>query len=202
MLKTTLKIGSLVVVLMIVGTVAAQREAKKPADFSGRIAAISADGKTLTLESGGGRGQEPKKTDVTLTDKTKIDITGALKDLNRKLKVGDTASVFLEGGSAGIVQVNPAPDIAGKIATVSADGKTLTLEVPSKERGAGPMNFEIRLIGTTKMVTPVARGNEEAKPLPAQAGHFAAVWLQEGSKDTAAAVQITMPSVGGGNRGR
>ncbi len=59
--------------------------------MSGRITAISADGKVLTVQTGGGGrgGEEPKLTEVKLTDKTKIEFEGVGKDLNRKLKVGD-----------------------------------------------------------------------------------------------------------------
>jgi hypothetical protein len=71
-------------------------EAVKPADAAGRVAAISADSKVLSLESGGGRGVEPTKTAAKLDDKTKVELTGVLKGSTRKLKAGNSISAWLQ----------------------------------------------------------------------------------------------------------
>ncbi len=96
------------------------REPKKPADVAGSITAITKDGKMLTVRiGGGGRGEEPKLTEVKLTDNTKIEFVGVGKDLNRKLKVGDGVDVMLDGGSAGSIEATSAADLSGSITAVS-----------------------------------------------------------------------------------
>jgi len=200
MLYTRLKIASTVFLALIVGTGWAsaadgRAEARKPADASGRIAAISPDGKVLTLENGGSRDAEPKKIEVKLTDKTKVEFTGALKDAPRKLKVGDSASAWLQNGSAELVQVSAAPDLSGKITAVSADGKVVTVETltPSGP-GEEPKKSETKIQVTEKTQLVESRDpNDDNKP---QVGHQVAVWLKEGSKDTAAALQSRKPGSG------
>jgi RNA polymerase sigma factor (sigma-70 family) len=171
-------------------------EPKNAADVSGRITAISADGKVLTVQTGGGgRGEEPQFTEVKLTDKTKIEFNGVGKDLNRKLKVGDTVAVSLQGGSAGLVQATAAPDVAGKITAVSGDGKAFTVETSAGGRnGDEPKTVEIKITDKTQMLKAASRGGEEVQPEKPAVGHSASVWLVDGSKDTAAAVDIRKPS--------
>ncbi len=109
-----------------------EREGRRKTDVQGKVAEF--DGKTMTLEVGGGRGEEPKKVAIKLTDKTKIEWTGPLNDPANKIKVGDTAVVTLQEGSAdtaAIVQAQRKVDVTGKIAEVSADGKTLTIAIPA-----------------------------------------------------------------------
>jgi RNA polymerase sigma factor (sigma-70 family) len=159
-------------------------------DVTGTITAISADGKVLTVAIRK-RGEEPTKADIKLTEKTRIEFGGVLKDLRKKMKAGDAVTVWLREGShdtAGVVQAHAEPDVAGKITAVSADGKSLTLEVPSRNRGEGPTQREIKLTDKTKLA--FARGEEGPKP---RVGYLAAVWLQEGSTDTAAALQTSRP---------
>jgi hypothetical protein len=202
MLNTKLTIAGALFLALAVGSAAlGQREARKPPDVSGRVSAISADGKLLTVESGGGRGVDPTRTEVKLTDGTKTELVGPAKDLGRKLKVGDTVSVWLQGGSAESVQVNAAPDVAGKIASISGDSKTLTVEMPGEGRGE-VKKVEIKITEKTKQVTRPTRGGEDDKPLTPQVGDSAAVWLQDGSKDMAAAVQITRPNPNAGGTRR
>ena len=54
-------------------------------------------GSTMSFEANyvytGGRGEEPKKTEVKLNDKTKIEFAGVMKDIATKLKVGDGAVI-------------------------------------------------------------------------------------------------------------
>jgi RNA polymerase sigma factor (sigma-70 family) len=165
----------------------APREPRKAPDFQGKIGALSADGKTLTLEKIANRGEEPTRVELKLTDQTKVEFTGVLKDLFTKLKVGDTALVFLQDGSkdtAGLVQAQRDPDMAGKITALAGDGKSFTVEVPSRNRGEGPSPLEIKLTDKTKF--GFGRGDQDQK---LQTDFVVAVWLQEGSRDTAAAVQ-------------
>jgi hypothetical protein len=165
-------------------------EVRKPAAFHGRITAIADDGKTLTLESGL-RGEVPKKMTVKLTDKSKVEFGVLLNDLGLKLKVGDIAAVWLQEGStvtAALVQADRAPDLTGKITAVSADGKGMTLAGPVRNRDEGPTPIDIKLTDATKLAPP--RGGVVLKP---QVDYQARVWLQVGSKDTAAALLVSPP---------
>src|SRR5262249_50724174 len=139
-------------------------ERKRTPDVAGRVAAISADGKTLTLEAGG-RGEEPKKPEIKLTDKTRIEFSGILKDAIKTLKVGDQAAVsFAEGSrdTAASIQVQRPADLTGKITAVSADEKLLTLEVPGKGRNTPPLRVEIKLTDKTR-IEAGGRGGEDRK---------------------------------------
>jgi len=177
---------------------AAQREGRKAPDLSGRVAAISADGKTLSLETFAGRGEEPKKSEFKLADTSKIEFTGALKDMGRKIKVGDGVAVYQD---TGVVQVSAVPDVAGKIAAVAANGKSISVEKAGPGRGE-TTTVEIKLTDKTKMVTPQTRDGTAAPEHKPEVGHSASVWLQDGSNDTAVAVQVIPPSPPGGARGR
>lgn len=167
-----------------------QRQPRTPPAFSGKITAISDDGKTLTLEAAARRGEEPKKTTVKLTDKSNVEFARNQKDVFKKLKAGDTASVWLQEGSKDVVatlQAYRQPDLTGTIAAVSADEKVLTVETPPRERGAGPDRIEIKL--TEKTRKEPGRGDEGKLVV----GNVATVWLQEGSKDTALLLQVNRP---------
>src|SRR5208337_4865351 len=114
MLSRKLNVAAAVLALAVssIHQAAAQREGRKAPDLSGRVAAISADGKTLTLEeTAAARGEEPKKSEFKLADTTKIEFTGAFKDVGRTLKVGDWVAVYLENGAPGVVQVTAMPDV-------------------------------------------------------------------------------------------
>jgi hypothetical protein len=166
------------------------REARKAPAFQGKITAIGDDGKSLTLETRAGRGEEPKTMVVKLTDKSKVEFAQPLKDLGKKMKVGDIAAVWLQEGSTDVVatlEVHRPPDHAGKITAVSADQKSLTLEVPPKERGAAPEKVEIKLTDKTR------KGVGRGEAVKMQVGHLATVWLEEGSKDAAAVLQVSRP---------
>ncbi len=177
------------------------REPRKPADVAGPITAISADGKVLTVRiGGGGRGEEPKVTEVTLSDKTNIEFVGAGKDLKRKLKVGDAVAVSLEGGAPALVQVHSAADLSGNITAVSADGKTVTLEAPSRIRGEAPRKVAVKITDKTQMVKPATRGGEDVEAEKPIVGLSASVWLVEGSKDVAGALQVHKPGKPGNRR--
>jgi hypothetical protein len=75
--------------------------------------------------------------------------------------------------------VNRNADLTGKI--TAADGKTFTLEIV----GRTTTKVDVKITEKTKM-----GGRGEAK---LTVGHTASVWLQEGSKDAAIAVQTTSP---------
>jgi RNA polymerase sigma factor (sigma-70 family) len=170
------------------------RDPRPAPAFSGKITAISADGKTVTLEYGA-RGVPAQKVEVKLTDKTRVEFAGVLKELNLKLKEGDSAAVWLQEGSkdtAAAIQASRNADLTGKIVAVSGDEKKLTVEVPGRTRGAGPEKLEIKITEETKTLFGRGRGEPEEKKLLND--YLASVWLREGSKDTAAALQVVRPN--------
>jgi RNA polymerase sigma factor (sigma-70 family) len=169
--------------------VAARIEAQRGASLGGRVEALSNDGKTITVEGFTNRGEEPKKVDVKLTDKSTITFVGAAKELGGKLKAGDVVSVWLQEGSPETVvalQVQRGPDVRGKIIEISADGKELTVEAFGRGRGE-VKRTPIKLTDRTKIGS--GRGGE-LKPI---VNFQVEVWLEEGSQDTAALIQVNQP---------
>jgi hypothetical protein len=79
------------------------------------------------------------------------------------------------------------PDLRGTITAISPDGKVVTLE---KRPGVDPTKVEIKLTDKTEVEFV---GTEKAEEKKLTVGYYAAVWLQEGSKDTAVVVQAAKP---------
>src|SRR5208283_6203770 len=79
-------------------TAAAVQASRPRADAAGEITAISEDGKVLTLESKT-RSGEVAKTQIKLTDGTRIQLSGAEKPEDRKLRLGYQVTVWLQEGS-------------------------------------------------------------------------------------------------------
>jgi RNA polymerase sigma factor (sigma-70 family) len=165
-----------------------RRDARPAPAFQGKVTAISDDGKTLTLE-GGGRGREVTKMTVKLADSTRVEFDGALKDVAKKLRVGDAVAVSLQEGStdtAAVVQARRDPDVAGKVTALSADGKGLTLQPLDRTRREEPAPVEIKLTDATRTELVGALKVLGGK---LKAGDAVAAWLQDGSKETAVALQ-------------
>jgi hypothetical protein len=108
--------------------------------------------------------------------------------------------VSLQEGStdtAATVEVNlqrRAPDLTGTISDVSADGKTVKLEI--RKRGEdGVTTHEIKLTDKTEIEFA---GTVKAEEKKVTVGYVGMVWFQEGSKDTAAVFRAVKP----GARGR
>jgi hypothetical protein len=160
----------------------------KPA-FAGMTVAVAADGKALTLE-----GPPDKKNgtavrrDFKLTPRTEIVYSGVPKDAQRPT-VGYHATVWLAEGSADVVArvrlVVKEAVLTGVVAAVSADGKTVTLDLGPGKPGA-PTQVEIKIVGGTKLVYREVEKGERPT-----VGYFAQVWLQPGSKDTAAGITFS-----------
>jgi RNA polymerase sigma factor (sigma-70 family) len=188
---------------------------KKPADLTARVAAISEDGKTLTVtvppkKIKGKKRQEPTRKDIRLTDNTVVTFSNVGLD-GAKARPDYVASIWLEKGSkdtAAAVAFNgakekkskkatsgkldPAPPSHGKIVAVAADGKGLTLEIiaPKKkkvEKGKPPEKLDVKIDGKTEMVFYQV-GPGGARPAE---GYLVQLWLREGSKDTAAKFRLT-----------
>src|SRR5262249_58748697 len=77
-------------------------------DVTGTISAISADGKTITLEQRR-RGEDTvTKTEIRLTPKTELEFAGTDKAEEKKLTIGYSAAVWLQAGSKDTAAVMPA----------------------------------------------------------------------------------------------
>jgi hypothetical protein len=168
----------------------------------GKVAAVAADGKTITLEVPAAvRGEEPMKVVVKLGGQAAVSYFNVGPD-KAKIAEGMQARVWLEGGSkdtaARVVLMGTVPErwatVTGKVVGVSKDGATITLEQPPVARGEGPTRVAIKLAETRVAYTGVGPG--EAKPTE---GYFAQVRLVDGSKDTAAQV-LFMKGGGDGRR--
>jgi RNA polymerase sigma factor (sigma-70 family) len=168
--------------------------------ISGAVVAVSQDGKRITMESPQGRGLEPTKTEITLSDKTKVTYAYAAKDA-AKPTVGYQADVWLEEEGTCVAKVHFV-DVArekdallvGKVVGLGKDGNGITLEVPAAVRGEEPAKAEVKIVPGTEIIFQGV-GSGEAKLME---GYGARVWLQDGSTDTAAKIVLSK----GGERGR
>lgn len=176
---------------------------RRGADLGGKIMAIAKNGKSITLEprdARGGRGEAPPRVEIRFDDKTVLLLSAVKKD-GAKLAEGQFASVMLLDGSkdvAGSVHVmggevgergergdRTRPDLAGKIAEVGKDSKTITIETPAAARGEEPMKTVITLGDA-----PVTFQNVGVGGARLDAGMNAMIWLKDGSKDTAARAAV------------
>src|SRR5262249_46369987 len=106
---------------------------KKPT-FMGNIVAVSADGKVVTLESLPSKppGEKTVRRAFKLTERTKSDYFGVPKDKQRPT-VGYFRAIWLEDGNSenvALIRLGlKGRSLAGVVTAVSADGKTITVEV-------------------------------------------------------------------------
>jgi hypothetical protein len=103
---------------------------------------------------------------------------------------GYAAQAWLENGVAKRVVFNAwpkekGPDITSRVTSVSADGRVITLEVPSKVKGEGPGQREISIDAARVVYMGVHAG--EAKPTE---GYEARVWLEPDAPGAAARVMF------------
>jgi RNA polymerase sigma factor (sigma-70 family) len=193
--KAELKVGYVASIWLEEGSTdrAAVIQASRPhPGAAGVVTAISADGKTLSLESRGRNG-EVIKGEVTLGDGATIEFAPSAGK-NKKLKVGQTVSVWFQEGSretvaSVLVELHrKSPDVVGTVTAVSADAKKITVEIRRRGEDSASQS-EITLTDKTD-VEFAGTDKSEEKPT---VGYSATIWLQEGSKDTAAAVLFTKP---------
>jgi hypothetical protein len=169
--------------------------ASKPA-FTGRVIAVSGDGREITLQLPAKKKGEPAPTvTVHIGDHTKLSY--ALVPLGgEKPTVGYNASVWLAEGAKDMASavtfsgkkasaVNP--DWTGRVTGVSTDGKELTLQLPSKKKGEAGPTVTVRIHDKTKLVF-AGIDKDQQKPT---VGFEAAVWLDKGSRDTAAGIRFS-----------
>ena len=164
------------------------RNARKP-DSAGSVVAVSKDGKTVSLTVGAKeRGGEVQKVDYKIDDKTQIHFNN-IGPNGDKIAEGYNAVVWLADGSkdtAGMLIVNaPKKDrhttVHGKVVAISKDGKSFTIEAPSKARGEEPKKMDITLSATTRIVY-MGVGLDGARLTE---GYTVEVTLEDGSQTNA-----------------
>jgi len=168
----------------------------KPA-ITGTVVAVSADGKTLTVESPGGRNVEPKnRQEIKIGDKTSLIYNKVVLD-GTKPTEGYGVWVWLAEGSKDTAAKlgftgTPPPEsgtvIKGKVVEVSAIGKegiTISIE-QSGARGEEPKRTKVK-IPTTAKVAFNGVGPDEAKPT---VGYSVTLRIRDGSTDTAKQVNF------------
>jgi hypothetical protein len=158
--------------------------------LGGTIVAISADGKTLTLETPAKKGGTPNRHTVRLTPRTRLEYFGVAPE-GKKPTVGYVASVWLAEGGLDAARVRLGHKemvLHGVVVGVASDGKGFTLEMGKK--GGSPVRLEIKLAEGAKLVYQDVKENRPT------AGYFARVWLRPGSKDTAGGVVFAATAKG------
>ena len=141
-----------------------------------------------------------KRTEINLTERTRLGYTGVEKD-GEKPTVDYLALVWLKDGAKDTaVEVqfsdkkkvakgekgDAQPDLTGKVIDLSAGGKVITLEVPSKIKGEEPARVVVKVNGDTK-VGYAGVDKDGEKPT---VGYLALVWLVKGSKEDIAIVKF------------
>lgn len=171
-------------------------DGEKNADVSGPVVAVSADGKTISLEGKAtAKGEDPPRTEVKLADSTQVIYNGVGQD-GAQPTAGYAAQAWVENGVAKRVVFNaypkePGPDISSRVVNVSADGRVITVETPSKVKGEGAGQKEIVIEGAKVVYMGVHAG--EAKPTE---GYEARIWLEKDAPGAAARVMFTQRGEG------
>src|SRR5262249_43377013 len=146
------------------------------------------DGKAFTLQlQSRARGEEPRTVEVKIGAKSAVAYFGVGPDGARPTR-GYAAQVKLAKGGAGSGTFRGAAgpfrrgaDFTPMVAGVSKDGKTITLDLPLGRRGEEAKRIEVKLTDRTT----IAYHNVGPGGAKVAEGFRAAVWLKEGSKDTA-----------------
>jgi RNA polymerase sigma factor (sigma-70 family) len=175
----------------------AREEAKAP-DVTGRVGAVAKDGKSITLLSPPEtRGDEPKRTEIKLDDKTTVVYQNVGTDAAQptegygaavQLKPGSkdiAASVIFQGTADG---GRRGADVSGSVTAIAKDSKGVRLEV-SRGRGRGeePRDGQaIDLKFNDKTVVLFSGVGKNGAKLTE--GYEAHVWLEDGPRGTTAAL--------------
>jgi RNA polymerase sigma factor (sigma-70 family) len=168
-------------------------------NLTGRVAGVSRDGKTFTVEQfGRGRDREAQTVDVKLGARSVVVFQNVRAGAAR-ITEGLQAAVWLEedsrdevhlvqfqGNAVTIRRDDPQPDAIGRVAAVSKDGKTLTVEVRSRERREEPARLEVKIGDRTTVVF----GNVPPGGARLAEGMQVRLWLAEGSKTSASRVAL------------
>jgi hypothetical protein len=174
------------------------------ADLTGLVVDLDKDGSGITVQSPLGGvvegGAKPKDVSIQFNEKTVF----AFSDVGAgeaRIAKGQSAWVWYDDdarvagnriagqvhfyGSALPPHRNRGPDVSGKL--LSADDRTLTIEQPAASPGGEPKKVVLKL-GAKSSFAYHNVGSGGAKPTE---GQHAGVWLEDGSKDTAAEVALS-----------
>jgi hypothetical protein len=165
------------------------RLAKAP-DFTARVIDVADEGRSLVVEVPPGRpGEKPARRLVMLGDSTRISYVNVPLRAEKPM-AGYTALVWLSPDAPdtaaavtfkGKKQDAPRPDVIGRVASISSDGRKLTLELPPKKKEEKPQERSIVIDQDTRKtfaLVPFFRETPEV-------GQQAIVWLAAGSSDHA-----------------
>jgi RNA polymerase sigma factor (sigma-70 family) len=168
---------------------------KRWADLTGTVAEVDPDGKGISVKVAAEGGMESKKVRVRFNARTVLaffDVTRARIEKNLTAWVWYDDARVSGNRIAGQVHFygsasrkNRRPDLSGKL--LAADDLTLTIEQPAARPGGEPKKVVLKL-GARSLFVYHNVGLGGAKP---SAGQQAQVWLERGSKDTAAEVALS-----------
>jgi hypothetical protein len=158
---------------------------------NGKVVAIAKDGKSFTIEvAAQGRGDEPGKLVIKITDKTAIAYNGVAEN-GAKLTEGYHARVQLENGSKDVAAVvtfaatdsgRRGPDMAGKVVEATPNAKSISFVYAGREeRGAEPKKNTIPFDDKTV----IAFTNFAAGQAKITDGYTVWVWLADDGKSAA-----------------
>jgi RNA polymerase sigma factor (sigma-70 family) len=164
----------------------------------GMVVALAADGKGFTLEilppkkKGEKPPKERRRIDVKVNDQTETVYYNVVPGGAQPAQ-GYLAQVWLQPDSrdtAAKIRFTGMPkkkkSLAGKVVAVSAEGKSLTLELPPKKKGKEGQRVEVKITGETKVVyNGVGPGRAKLTE-----GYRAQVVLRPASTDTAESIVL------------
>jgi RNA polymerase sigma factor (sigma-70 family) len=169
------------------------------ADTAGRIVGVSKDGKVLTVEPPAVRGEEVVKHEIKVDDKTNLIYFQVGADGARPSE-GYVARVWYAAGSKDTASKlhlqapeQHDPMMRGKVVAIAKDAKAITVELSTRNRDDAPGSLEVKLSPKTKLVFNGV-GPEGAV---LSEGLGATVFLENGSKDTAAMIVLGPAAAGG-----
>jgi RNA polymerase sigma factor (sigma-70 family) len=175
---------------------------RRAADLLARVAGVSKDGKTITLQQPRrSRAEDARSIDVKMEEKTHVVFHNVAPD-GARIAEGLHARVWLKenskdsaeavhfiGTQEGQRRGEKGPDVAGVVVKVARDGKSITVVTTLRPRVADeePKKAEIKLEDRTVTVYH----NVPPGGAKLAAGLLARVWLKEDSSDSAARVSFT-----------
>src|SRR5262245_26522358 len=168
LISTVLTLGLVAAVPLLPGARADDKDKPKPddrvekkPDYSGIVAAVADNGRTITVELPPKvKGEDPPTVEIKLTDKTKVAYFG-VDSAGEIPTSGYTILVWLADGSqdtAASVKMGrkdadggvKGPDFTGQITAVSGDGRTITVEISPEEKDGESRKVEVKLTNKTK----------------------------------------------------
>jgi anti-sigma factor RsiW len=176
-------------------TFSARKPNGPPPDFAGRLSAVSANGKEITVQLPPKKKGDPARTAIVkLSERSKIAYALVPFDAERPM-VGYTATVWLTHGSkeeaaritfTGKKADYHAPDLVGRVTAVAPDGQHFTLQLPPSKNGEPGRTTSVTIGKQTKIVYSKI---EEKRQKPS-VGFTASIWLEKGSKEQATGVKF------------